>query len=227
MSKMRWVNTDFWSDAWVVDHLNPLDRYLFIYLFTNPHTNVAGVYELSLRIMSFETGIERDELLRMVKRLEPKVHYIDGWVVLKNGIKNQNYMNSKIKAGILAALETVPSEHLQHVSWPKDFGSPKPEGSKQTQIFDETSMTHEGSSHSDYDTDTDSDIDSDSNSDAGKPRGFKKTITTPEQRRAYAKAAQADRDQEARAQATAGRKGSTTSLSELYKERRLNGKEVR
>jgi hypothetical protein len=157
MSKMRFVNTNFWSDNWVVDELNPLDRYLFIYMFTNPHTNIAGVYQLSLRIMSFETGISRDELLRMMQRLQPKIGYIDGWVILRNGIKNQNYRNSKIKTGILMALDNVPSEILQHIKWPADFGSPKPNGSKQEGLFDNTYMPHEDLLYSDSDSDSDSD----------------------------------------------------------------------
>ena len=110
MGKKRMIDTDFWTDSWVVDHLNPLDAHLFMYLFTNPQTNVAGVYQLSLRIMSFQLGIEKEELARMLKRLEPKVYYIDGWVILRNGIKNQNYRNIKMKAAIEQPLESVPSE---------------------------------------------------------------------------------------------------------------------
>jgi hypothetical protein len=147
MGKKRYIDSDFWVDSWVVDTLNPLDAHLFMYLFTNPQTTLAGVYKLSLRIMSFQIGLEKEELLRMIKRLEPKVYYVDGWVILRNGIKNQNYRNSKIATGILAALEDVPSEILQHVSWPKDFGNPKPEGSKQIQLLDESSMSHDESLH--------------------------------------------------------------------------------
>ena len=147
MGKQRYINTDFWTDTWVVDTLNPLDCHLFMYLLTNDRTNLIGVYELSLRIMSFQIGLEKEEVARMIKRLEPKVHYIDGWVVLRNGVKHQNYRNEKIKAGILREAEGVPSQLLQHVKWPKDFGNPKPQGSKQKSLFDDSSMTHEDSLH--------------------------------------------------------------------------------
>jgi hypothetical protein len=83
----------------------------------------------------------------MLKRLEPKVYYVNGWVVLKNGIKNQNYHNSKIASGILAGLEDVPCEILQHVLWPKDFGKPKPKGLEQMELIDGSYMTNDDSSH--------------------------------------------------------------------------------
>ena len=55
--KNRVVNTRFWRDSFIFNHLNPLDRYLFLYLLTNDRTNLSGVYELPIKIMSVETGI--------------------------------------------------------------------------------------------------------------------------------------------------------------------------
>lgn len=65
MSKNRFINTKFWSDNFIIE-LNPLDRYLFLYFLTNEHTNIAGIYELPLRTISFETGIEKDMLEKMI-----------------------------------------------------------------------------------------------------------------------------------------------------------------
>lgn len=120
MSKQRYFNTKFWSDSWVVDKLNPLDRYLFIYLTTNEKTNIAGVYELPLRTMANELGLDKEEVTRMLRRLEPKVHYRDGWVVLVNAIKHQNYRNSKIKEGIRRELCNAPPALLELVQFPDD-----------------------------------------------------------------------------------------------------------
>lgn len=133
MSKIRMVNTSFWSDPWVVDNLNPLDAYLFMYLFTNEHTNVAGVYEISLRTLAFEVKLEKEEVVRMLKRLESRVSYVGGWVVLRKGIKNQNYHSPKIQAGIQIALAKCPPELIDLVDWPDDYGK-KPEVGRQTQL---------------------------------------------------------------------------------------------
>lgn len=121
MSKKRYFDTKFWSDRWVVDELNPLDRYLYIYLMLNERTNVAGIYELSMRTASNETGIEKEELGRMISRLRPKVVYIDGWVVILNTIKHQNYRSPKMAQGILQELKNVPQELLRLVKLPDDF----------------------------------------------------------------------------------------------------------
>lgn len=135
MGKKRMIDTDFWTDSWVVETLNPLDSHLFIYLFTNPQSNIAGVYKLSLKVISQQIGLEREELARMIKRLEPKVRYVEGWVILVNGIKHQNYKNSKIRTGIELALENVPPEILQYVNWPKDYDNPKPAGNMQQSLI--------------------------------------------------------------------------------------------
>jgi hypothetical protein len=161
MSKKRWLDTSFWSDPWVVDSLNILDRHLFIYFITNEHTNVAGIYEIALRTICNETGFEKEEVARMMKRLEPRVKYIDGWLVLRNGIKNQNYRNSKIEAAILSVIDVAPAEIFEYVAWPKDFKYKPKIISRQTRIMDDSSMSHQGSLHSDSDLDSDLDSDSD------------------------------------------------------------------
>lgn len=121
MGKNRYVNTRFWSDGWIVDDLNPLDRYVLLYLMTNEKTNLSGVYELPLRTIANETGIDKEELSRMIKRLEPKVYYRHGWVVLVNAIKHQNYRNAKISAGIQRELCIAKPELLELLRLPTDF----------------------------------------------------------------------------------------------------------
>ena len=39
MSVQRYVDTGFWEDAWV-ETITPLERYLYLYLITNPLTNI-------------------------------------------------------------------------------------------------------------------------------------------------------------------------------------------
>jgi hypothetical protein len=173
MGKKRFIDADYWTDSWVVDNLNPLDSHLFIYLFSNPQSTIAGVYKLSLRVMSSQIGLEREELLRMIKRLEPKVRYVDGWMILVNGIKHQNYKNSKIKTGIEIALQDVPPEILQYINWPKDFGNPKPTRSAQTQLIAEDIEQMFGSENVEK------------NSTVDKNAGEKKTTLTPEIRSMY------------------------------------------
>lgn len=105
------VNTRFWVDPWVQEELNSLDRLLFLYLLTNDQTNLSGIYEISNHKMCFETGIEKETLLRaMFPRLAPKVYREGNWVILINFPKHQNTNNPSIVQGILRELELVPKE---------------------------------------------------------------------------------------------------------------------
>jgi hypothetical protein len=122
VAKQRMVSTKFWSDPWVVDELNPLDRYLFLYLLTNEKTNIAGVYELSVRTMANETGIEKEELLRMLKRLESRVLFVMGWVVFRKSIKHQNFRSPKIESAIARELQDVPEDVIKYIDFPVNLG---------------------------------------------------------------------------------------------------------
>lgn len=112
MSVSRMINSKFWSDSFVVDKLNPLDRYLFLYFLTNEKTNLAGVYEIPLRTIANETGLDKEEILRMLERLKGKVEYKDGWVCLVNFVKHQNLGNKSIVKGIQNELDEVPKDIL-------------------------------------------------------------------------------------------------------------------
>jgi hypothetical protein len=61
----------------------------------------------------------------MVKRLEPRVRYMDGWAVLQNAIKNQNYHSSKIKISIEETLNKCPDNLLPFIQWPSDWTIPE------------------------------------------------------------------------------------------------------
>ena len=109
MAKNRWLNTKFWSDNFVVD-LNPLDRYLFLYLLLNEHTNICGIYELPLKIMSNETGIEKEMLIMMLKNLIGKVYYVDGWVAIRNFEKHQSTTSDDTMKGIAREKANIPEK---------------------------------------------------------------------------------------------------------------------
>lgn len=115
MSKNRMVNTRFWSDNFIVDKLNALDRLLFLYLLTNQHTNIIGIYEIPLRTAAFETGIEKDDLEKMLIRLSPKVEYFDGWVYIRRFTDHQ-MNNPKIQIGMERAIQDLPEKVVRKLT---------------------------------------------------------------------------------------------------------------
>lgn len=108
------LNTKFWSDNWVRQKLNPLDRYLFIYFLTNEHTNISGIYELPIETLAFETGLDKHDLNKsLLPRLKPKIYYKNGWVVIPNFLKHQNHRSPTVIKGILAELSQIPEDILE------------------------------------------------------------------------------------------------------------------
>ena len=44
MAIFRKINVSFWEDEKIVDDFSPEDRYFYLYLMTNSHTNQACCY---------------------------------------------------------------------------------------------------------------------------------------------------------------------------------------
>ena len=70
MALYRTVSMKFWSDPKVVDEFTPEDKYFYLYLFTNPHTNLAGCYEVSMKNVMTETGYSMETIQALIERFE-------------------------------------------------------------------------------------------------------------------------------------------------------------
>lgn len=69
MALARNVRLSFWTDSKVIDDFTPEDRYFFLYLMTNPHTNLCGCYEISKKQVSDETGYTKEVIEKLIKRM--------------------------------------------------------------------------------------------------------------------------------------------------------------
>ena len=122
MATGRLINTNFWKDIYI-SNLDPIEKLLFLYLFTNPQTSLAGVYQLNVREVAFDTGIDKDMVAKVLKRFcdDGKMHYEKDWLVLRNFIKHQR-PNPSIKLGIKKAIDDLP-KWLQTRLNELDFGT--------------------------------------------------------------------------------------------------------
>ncbi len=111
MSKnvLRSVNTKFWVDSYIED-LNPSEKLLFLYFLTNPQTNMLGVYEISLKRISYDTGINKETILKALKGFErvKKVYFIENYVILPNFLKNQN-LNLNMQKSCVDIYNNLPN----------------------------------------------------------------------------------------------------------------------
>lgn len=112
MSKMRMVNTRFWDDDYTAN-LDQIEKLMFLYFLTNPATEICGIYEIPLKNIATDTGIEKEMVENILRRFrrDKKVFYLNGWVAVTNFIFHQNLNPSVIK-GIENGLEQAPKPIL-------------------------------------------------------------------------------------------------------------------
>src|SRR5690606_31370000 len=72
MAKFRMVHTQFWDDPKVVEEMTPEDRYVFLYLLTNSNTKQIGIYTITRKQMSFDTGYTQEAIQSILERLIKK-----------------------------------------------------------------------------------------------------------------------------------------------------------
>lgn len=69
MARYRTISMNFWTDSKVVDDFTSEDKFFYLYLLTNPHTNLSGCYEISMTQMSNETGYNKKTVEKLVARM--------------------------------------------------------------------------------------------------------------------------------------------------------------
>jgi len=57
MAKYRQIYTEFWSDSFVLE-LTPEEKFFYLYLLTNTKSTQSGLYEISQKFISIETGYD-------------------------------------------------------------------------------------------------------------------------------------------------------------------------
>ena len=118
MATYRTVHISFWTDTKVDDDFTPEDKYFYLYLLTNPHTNICGCYEISMKQMVRETGYNEDTVKRLLNRMEythnviqydasTKEVFIPRW-------GKYNWFNSKdTMAGVAKVVSCIKSERFK------------------------------------------------------------------------------------------------------------------
>ena len=120
MATYRTIYLSFWTDAKVDDDFTPEDKYFFLYLLTNPHTNICGCYEVTPKQMARETGYNEDSVKRLLDRME-KVHGVIKYdsdtkeVLIPNWGKYNWHNSPKTMAGAEKVAQHIKSETFKKV----------------------------------------------------------------------------------------------------------------
>lgn len=108
--KLRSVNTRFWDDTFISE-LSPNEKLLFLYLITNPLTNLLGIYEITMKRICFDTGLKTDIIRKGFERFGKvkKVFFVDNFIILPNWLKNQR-LNTNMKIAVSKEFKSLPDK---------------------------------------------------------------------------------------------------------------------
>lgn len=114
MAKYRQIHVKIWKDDWFLE-LEPLHKLFYIYLFSNERASIAGIYELSARVMSFESGLLPAEITNAFEVFSRagKAWYQDGIVLIPNLRKYHETRSKKIQDAIIADLKELKDGYLK------------------------------------------------------------------------------------------------------------------
>src|SRR5690606_12924852 len=79
--RTRIIWTKIWEDDWF-QSLSDNAQKLFLYLLTNSRINMCGFYQISERVLLFDTRIKN--LDKVKSELIPKVRFFEDWVYIVN-----------------------------------------------------------------------------------------------------------------------------------------------
>lgn len=118
MTIFRNVHVSFWTDAKVVDDFTPEDRYFYVYLLTNPHTNLCGCYEISMKQMSDELGYNKESIEKLIDRFH-KIHKVIAYsketkeMLIYNWSKYNWTKSPKLQAALSKAIPNVKCDEFR------------------------------------------------------------------------------------------------------------------
>lgn len=114
MANYRQIHTQIWRDNWFLD-LEADEKLLFIYLFSNNNSNLAGLYELHEKIIALETGLPKTRIDEIIAKFEAdrKVLYKDGIVWIVNMQRYHSNAGEKVRRNIELIVESIPDCYVK------------------------------------------------------------------------------------------------------------------
>ncbi len=112
MATKRNISLDFWQDDKVQEDFTPEDKYFYLYLLTNPQTNICGCYKVSYSQMVGDLGYSKDTIIRLIKRFD-SVHNVLKFnedtkeILLLNWHKYNWSSSNKVIAGVKKLADKV------------------------------------------------------------------------------------------------------------------------
>lgn len=116
MAAYRQVHITFWQDPFI-EELTPKQKYFYIYLMTNSKTRQCGCYEISMKLIKYETGLTQSEIDSYIKLLvqAKKIDYdkLNKEFLVINWLKHNSFKSPKVKTCISKELELIKTKRFK------------------------------------------------------------------------------------------------------------------
>lgn len=123
----RIMYTKIWKDEFFAE-LTPTEKLLFIYFITNERVNIIHCYEVTDREIAFDTGINRDTILKCKDKFQSmgRIAFFNNYVFLVNAHKYETYKgerNEVAKAKLFSLMDENTLDWFNNI---KDRGISTP-----------------------------------------------------------------------------------------------------
>jgi hypothetical protein len=115
MAIFRKIHVSFWRDEFI-ESLTPEQKYFYLYLMTNDRTRQCGIYEITLKQISYDTGYNEETVRQLIRFFvsKSKIRYSETTkeIALKNWGKYNDSTSPKVKVCVNKELLLVKDRLL-------------------------------------------------------------------------------------------------------------------
>lgn len=88
MADYRPIKTSIWHDEWFFG-LAPEEKIVWIFLLTNEHLHISGIYQLPKPLVRAFVGVDSSDAIIEKFERDEKIVIREGWIFIKNYMRNQ------------------------------------------------------------------------------------------------------------------------------------------
>jgi len=142
MAIFRKIHVQFWGDVFI-QTLTPEQKFFFLYLLTNERTKQCGIYEITTRQISFDTGYTVETVMRLIEFFTSSGKVLFSRETNEIAIKNWDKYNSSDSPSVqnLVKKEITGVKNKKLIEWlqsvvtvlphNKKVGGVEPEGERE------------------------------------------------------------------------------------------------
>jgi hypothetical protein len=109
---MEDIRNDIWADP-DFEVLDGTAKLVYIWSWTNPRCDMAGLYTVSLRAIGVECGCDENAVEAAIERLTAArfISYVDGWLWVRTRVKHLRQKGAPMATSVVRDLDRLPAWH--------------------------------------------------------------------------------------------------------------------